>query len=325
MKLAIIGAGMIVHDFLSFIKEIPEIELKAISGVESDLENMKKLKEKYKIEDIFTDYDKCLSEADIDTVYIALPNHLHYSFSKKALESDFHVICEKPFTSKLDEMKDLRSLAKEKELVLLEAITNQYLSNYHEIKEQIKNLGDIKIINCNYSQYSSRYDAFKEGNVLPAFNPKMAGGALMDINIYNIHFVVGLLGSPDEVNYLANVEKGIDTSGVLVLNYGDTKVICIGAKDSTAPIRSTIQGTKGSIILEGPTNVVNYFTLIMNKQEEIKYDKKIHSHRMYEEFKKFAQVIAKKDMSFVDKQLEHSQKVMGVVEKALESAGIKLG
>lgn len=90
---------------------------------------------------------------------------------------------------------------------MLEAITNQYLSNMTFIKEHLDQLGDIKIVECNYSQYSSRYDAFKRGDIAPAFNPKMGGGALRDLNIYNIHFVVGLFGRPKTVQYLANVEK----------------------------------------------------------------------------------------------------------------------
>lgn len=63
-------------------------------------------------------------------------------------------------------------IAKERKLILLEAITNQYLSNMTFIKEHLDQLGDIKIVECNYSQYSSRYDAFKQGDIAPAFDPQ---------------------------------------------------------------------------------------------------------------------------------------------------------
>ena len=66
--------------------------------------------------------------------------------------------------------------------MLLEAITNQYYPNYLELKKQLSRVGSIHVVSCNYSQYSSRYDAFKRGEVLPAFNADMAGGALMDLN-----------------------------------------------------------------------------------------------------------------------------------------------
>lgn len=81
-----------------------------------------------------------------------------------------HVICEKPFTLTLAEFEDLAKL-QSKNCILLEAITNQYLGNFASIKANLAKLGDIKIVECNYSQYSSRYDAFKRGEIAPAFDP----------------------------------------------------------------------------------------------------------------------------------------------------------
>ena len=90
---------------------------------------------------------------------------------------------------------------------MIEAIINQYLENFKVIKDSLSEIGDIKIVNINYSQYSSRYDAFKRGDIAPAFNPEMGGGALRDLNIYNIHLLVGLFGNPNRVEYLPNVEE----------------------------------------------------------------------------------------------------------------------
>ena len=58
------------------------------------------------------------------------------------------------------------------------------------IKEKLPELGKIKIVTANYSQYSSRYNAFKEGIIQPAFDYTKSGGALMDLNIYNIHLIL---------------------------------------------------------------------------------------------------------------------------------------
>lgn len=325
MKLAILGAGMIVKDFLIITKDLPEIELTAIVGTENDKENMQLLSELYGIKSFHTDFDECLESCNVDTVYVALPNHLHFSFAKKALEAGKNVICEKPFTLKLEEMLKLKEIAINKNLVLVEAITNQYLENYRQIKKEMNQIGEVKLFECNYSQYSSRYDSFKKGEILPTFNPKFGGGALMDINIYNIHFVIGLLGEPQFIKYYANIEKGIDTSGILILDYGDTKAVCIGAKDSTATIRSTIQGNKGSIIVNGPTNVIDFYDKQLNSEPIQRVDHKVHVHRMYEEFKKFNEVIETHDMTFVEQMLDHSEKVMKVVEVAIDDAGIILG
>lgn len=325
MKLAIIGSGMIVNDFLTMVRDVPRIQLEAIVGTNRSMDKMKLLKNEYGIRQVSTNYSDCLNNQNIDTVYIALPNHLHFSFAKQALLSKKNVICEKPFTLNLSEMKELRELALANKVMLLEAITNQYLTNYKKIKEAIHTIGAIKIIECNYSQYSSRYDAFKKGDILPAFNPKMGGGALMDINIYNIHFVTGLFGEPQIVNYLANVENGIDTSGILSLDYGDKKVVCIGAKDSTAPIRTIIQGEKGAIIIEGPTSTIDHFTVIDHQNKSEIVDFKVHTHRMYEEFIEFERIIRESDVETMIKHLDHSEIVMSIVDKGLETAGITLG
>lgn len=325
MKLAIFGSGKIVQEFLPITQDLPEIEVKAILGTKRSQEKTEKIQAEYGIDASYTDIDECLKSDAFDTVYVAVPNHLHYNFARKALEAGKHVICEKPFTLKHAELLELEKIALEKDLVLVEAITNQYLKNYQGIKEASQNIGKLKIIECNYSQYSSRYDAFKEGTILPAFNPKMGGGALMDINIYNIHLVVGLLGKPQKVQYYANIEREIDTSGMLILDYGDVKVVCIGAKDSEATIRSTIQGTEGSVVVNGPTNTLDSYTTESLSGEKATFDHKDHPHRMFDEFKLFSQVIADKDMSFVKQQLEHSKIVMEIVETAINDAGIVLG
>lgn len=325
MKLAIIGSGMIVHDFLTMALDIPEIQLEMIVGTNRSSDKMQLLKDTYGIRQVSTRYEDCLNDQHIDTVYIALPNHLHFSFAKQAILNKKNVICEKPFTLNLAEMKELRELALANNVLLFEAITNQYLTNYKKIKEAISTIGAIKIIECNYSQYSSRYDAFKKGDILPAFNPKMGGGALMDINIYNIHFVTGIFGAPKKVNYLANVENVIDTSGILSLDYGDKKVVCIGAKDSTAPIRTIIQGDKGAVIIEGPTSTIDRFTVIDHQNKSETVDFKVHTHRMYEEFIEFERIIRESDFETMTKHLDHSELVMSIVDKGLETAGISLG
>lgn len=325
MKLGIIGSGKIVADFLQIIKELPEITLQAIIGTKRSYSTLENIQKAYNVEELFTDYDLFLDEAKIDTVYVALPNHLHYEYAKKALLKGFNVICEKPFTLNLAQFLELKEIALTNQLILLEAITNQHQSNYDVIKRSLPELGELKLIECNYSQYSSRYDAFKEGTTLPAFNPKMGGGALMDINIYNIHFVVGLLGKPKRVTYPPNIEKGIDTSGILLLDYPQTKVVCIGAKDSTSDIRSTLQGTKGAIVVNGATNIVDEVVKQLNGEAVNVIRNNQHSHRMFEEFQEFIRIIETNDLEAVRKNLDHSQRVMEVVEEALQSGQIKLG
>ena len=324
MKLAILGTGKIVQEFLPMIQQVTDVELVALLSTPRSLDKAKEMQAQYQVQEVYTDYETLLSNATIDTVYVALPNHLHYQYTKAALLQGKNVICEKPFTLNAQQLQELIQIATEKRLILLEAITNQYLNNFLQIKKDLAQLGKIKIVECNYSQYSSRYDAFKEGKILPAFDPQKGGGALMDINIYNIHFVVGLFGKPEKVQYLANIERDIDTSGILVLDYGAFKAVCIGAKDSTAQIRSVIQGTDGSIEVLGATNEMPRYER-QSKTEIEAVNVNLDKHRMYQEFEKFTEVIDQKDLAFALEQLNHSLTVMQVVDQALESANLHLG
>ena len=313
MNLGIVGAGMIVKDFLSFSHELPEIKLEAI--VARNIENLKNLQNTYNIKQIHTDLDEFLSSPSIDTIYVAVPNNLHYSVAKKALEAGKNVICEKPFTLNYHETVELFQLAESKNLILIEAITNQYLPNYLEIKENLSQIGNIRLVECNFSQLSSRYEAFKKGIIAPVFDKNQGGGVLGDLNIYNIHFVVGLFGAPKNSEYYPNIVREVDTSGILILEYDEFKVVCIAAKDTYNNSYANIQGDKGLIKVIGTLNEVpNY--IIKNNEVEMKVNKNIHKHRMYSEFKKFIDVIDNKDFDFMEKQKEHSLAVMEIFDKS---------
>lgn len=322
MKLGIVGTGLIIRDFLSIASNLKETELTAICGTKSTEAEIEELAGKYNIQNKFIRYDECLKSTTIDTVYIGVPNHLHYQFAKEALEAGKHVIVEKPFVSTYKEAMVLNKLAREKQLFLFEAATTLYLPNYKKIKELLPTLGDIKIVQCNYSQYSRRYDSFKQGTVLPAFNPKFSGGALMDLNIYNIHYVVGLFGKPKNVEYYPNIERGIDTSGILMIDYETFKCVCIGAKDCKAPIANTIQGDKGCIHQDTPANICMSFELLMNDGTSTLMNENNFEHRMINEFIEFADMIQHNNLTKCYQMLDHSVIVSEVQTIARQKAGI---
>lgn len=322
MKIGIVGAGNIVPDFLEASKNIEDFEIVSISATENGRERMKKLSEKYGIKNIYTNYEDLLND-DIDVVYIAIPNSLHYEFAKKAIERNKHIILEKPFTTTYKEAEELVELAQEYGIMLFEAISNQYLPNYEKTKELISELGDIKIVQLNYSQYSSRYDRFKKGDIAPAFDPKKSGGALMDLNVYNIYYIVGLFGSPQKILYTANIERNIDTSGVLVLDYGSFKCVAVGAKDCKAPLSMNIQGDKGYINSSDAANMYNKFTFAKNDGTEKVFELNGRKERLYHELVKFAEYYKNEDFDKFYEANEKSLIVMKILEEARKQAGLE--
>ena len=127
MKLGIIGSGKIVHDFLTAIDQINNLDVVAISSTKRSENIAQELAKKYSINKTYTDNDELMSDPDVDTVYVAVPNFLHYQVAKAALEHGKNVICEKPFVDSTNEAKKLKQLADEKNLIIVEAITNIYL------------------------------------------------------------------------------------------------------------------------------------------------------------------------------------------------------
>lgn len=323
MKLGILGTGMIVKDLMHCFNEF-NIDKVYILGTEETKEETETIKNENHLDRTFYSYDELLA-SDIDTIYCALPNHLHYLFCKKALENNKHVIIEKPITINPKELKALIKLAKEKNKIILEAMNIHYLPAYISLKEHIKDLGQLKIVSFNYSQYSSRYNAFKEGNILPAFDYQKAGGALMDLNVYNLHAIIGLFGKPKNVEYFANIEKKIDTSGIMILDYESFKAVSIAAKDCKAPIVNTIQGDNGYIRILTPVNQLRAYQLADNQGNDELLQFNENDHRLLYEFKEFIRIIDELDYDKCDEMLETSLIVSEVMKEARIKSEIVFG
>ena len=315
MRVGITGAGMTVPWFLEAAELIPEMEIGALFARKE--EKRKELCEKYHIPAAYDSYEKLLADESLDVLYLPLPNSLHYSFAKQALEAGKHLIMEKPFTVTYAEAKELAELAESKGLLLFEAVTNQYNPNYEKVMELLPGLGDMKIVQLNYSQYSSRYDAFKQGIVAPVFDPEKAGGALLDLNVYNIHFVTGLFGEPQSVHYYPNMERGVDTSGILILEYPSFKCSCIAAKDCGAPLSINIQGDKGCIFSHSNAGRFEEFSYQENKKESVHYAL-VDTQRsvFYDELRAFTDYWVRDDRAEFQKRLEQSLIVMKVLDRA---------
>ena len=273
------------------------------------------------IETVYTSMDEMLKDPSIDLVYVASPNSLHYQQTKSALLAGKHVLCEKPFVSKEAEAEELIAIAREKGLFLFEAITTAHHPHYAVIKEKLSLLGKIKLVSATFCQYSSRYPALLEGKVSPAFDPAYHGGALMDINLYNIHFVLGLFGAPRSIRYRANLHSnGVDTSGILTMEYPDFLCQCIGAKDCDGVNGIHILGEEGWMeVTPAGSNPQTVKLCLRGREPEIHT---IEKDAWYHEVQSLGKLIAADDHAACCRLLETTRQVVAVLEAARKDAGL---
>lgn len=319
MKLGIIGSGKIVQDFLTTANKIEGLTLAAIATTKRSAAIGEELAQKYHIPKSYTSNQDLFHDETVDTVYVAVPNSLHYLIAKQALKAGKNVICEKPFVSTVAEARELKKIANDQGLIIVEAITNIHLENFKHIKSDLEKIAPVHVLSLNYTQYSSRYDDFLKGKIAPVFDPKKDGGALKDLNIYNIHLAVGLFQNPKAVQYYPNMQRGVDTSGILNLVYQGMQASLIAAKDSYTNPRSFIEGEKGTIFFNGsPGELTNYsLELRGGKPQEFNFNK--YEHRMVSEFVDFIDVIDNHNTKKAAEWFEHSLEVLKILSAAKRS------
>ena len=315
INVAVLGTGKIIPEAVGAMQTSGKFHVANIWARPHSRDKAAALAEKFNVENFTTDLDDIIDDAAIDFVYVGLINTVHYEYAKKFLAAGKNVIVEKPFTTSAAQAQELIDLALSKRLYLFEAVTTLHQPNFFAIRDALKQIGDVKLVQCNYSQYSSRYDAYKRGEVAPAFDPKLFGGALADINIYNLNFVVGLFGLPKKVFYAANVGfNGVDTSGVAMLEYENFLAQCVGAKDSGSPCFLSVQGDGGYIYSTSPPNELNSFDLSVRDAEVQTIALNKFDHRMVHEFVEFGEIFERGDYSAVERGLKTSLAVMKVVD-----------
>ena len=317
INVAVLGTGKIIPEAIDAIQASKKFNVAVIWARPHSRDKALSLAEKFHVDKISTDLDEILNDDSIDFAYIGLVNSVHFEYAKKFLDAGKNVIVEKPFTVTYDEARELADLATSKKLYLFEAITNLHMPNFYAVKSALDKIGNVKFVQANYSQYSSRYDAYKNGEVAPAFNPKMYGGALRDLNVYNINLVAKLFGTPRRITYNANHGfNGVDTSGILILEYENFIASCIAAKDSESPSSFVVQGDNGYIKVDGAPNVFKSLEIKIRGEEIKRFNLNQFENRMVHEFIEFGKIFETGDYSAVESGLKTSLDVMKILETA---------
>ncbi|PFA69516.1 oxidoreductase [Bacillus sp. AFS015802] len=291
IRFGVIGTNWITDRFIEAAEGVEGFHLEAVYSRTE--ERAKAFAETYNINRCFTDKEEMASKEHIDAVYIASPNSFHASHAITFMKNGIHVLCEKPLASNEKEVQKMITAAKDNNVLLMEAVRTTFLPNFHVLREKLPTLGVIRKVNVSCCKYSSRYDAYKEGRVLNAFNPDFSNGALMDLGVYCIYPMVVLFGEPKEIKATGTMlDSGVDGSGTVIMKYDEMEVVATFSKISNTHIPTEIQGEDGTVTIDqiGEFSTLTFYD---NSGEKCVYTQKQDFPYMYYEINEFVSIIKK--------------------------------
>ena len=246
LKWGILGPGNIARDFAQALNRVNG-EVYAVAS--RNKERAEKFARENNVKKAYGSYDEIIKDKDIDVVYIATPHSNHYEYIIKSLNNNKHVLCEKAITVNERELEEALKIAREKNLILEEAMTLFHMPLYEKVIKKInkEDLGKVNMVQVSFGSFKE-YD---ENNRF--FNLDLAGGALLDIGTYALSFARYFLSSmPEEI--LSTVKKaktGVDEESGIILKTKEDEIATISlAFRSKMPKRGIVSCDNGFITID---------------------------------------------------------------------------
>lgn len=188
--------------------------------------------------------EEAMTAEGVEGVYIVTPHNSHFRYAKMALEKGIPVFCEKAFTVTAKETDELIALAKEKDVYLCEAMWTWFSASANQTKKWL-NENKIGSVHSADFKYHVRTIGYKGRHI----DPRLAGGALLDITVYPITYAYRLWGKPEKITSSAVIKGGIDHCDKIVFTYADGMTVNISASiaDYHGLEYMSIKGEKGEI------------------------------------------------------------------------------
>lgn len=244
IKLGIIGTGRIAKRFVKEAEYVNDIEIRSVMS--RKMENVKEFMEGTTIQYGYDTIENLLEDS-IEAIYIASPHEFHYEQTKKALESGKHVLCEKPITLEHKRLKELVRLAKNKNLILLEAIKTSFFPAFSKVIEEVKKgkIGEVKEVRSTFTKLvENRADREWQAPY---------GGATNELASYPLLLAQKILGESKKITFYDQIENDVDLANRIVCTHEggalSISTVGIGAKAEGSAV---ISGTKGYIYIPAP-------------------------------------------------------------------------
>ena len=248
MKLGILGAGGIASTMAKTVAGMKDVEAYAVAA--RDLERARVFAQKYEVKKAYGSYEEMLADDEVELVYIATPHSHHYLHAKMCLEAGKNVLCEKAFTVNAEQAQKLFDLAKEKKLLITEAIWTRYMPSRKMINDIIESgvIGEVTAVTANLSYTVSHVERIRK--------PELAGGALLDVGVYPINFASMVLGDKvKDVKATAIFQNGVDILDSIAMVFEGDRMATIqcGAREISDRMGS-IFGTRGYMQVQNINN-----------------------------------------------------------------------
>lgn len=319
LRLGIIGTSWISQEFIKAAHLTGRYHLHAVYS--RHIETAQNFCDPYDSISCYKDLVDFL-DSDLDVVYIASPNALHFSQAKLAILAKKHVIIEKPAVTNPSEWTELTKLAKEHQVYLFEAARNYQEAAFQVIKDF---LADQEILGANFTfaKYSSKLPALQAGEMPNIFSDVYAGGALMDLGVYCLYLAIGFFGAPISSHYTAQqLPNSIDLYGQGVLIYPEFQVAIQAGKNITSHLPAEIYTKTGTLTLNAVA-AIDQACFVSHSGEVIDLPIETCTHVMQEEAEAFAHAIAgQKDNAYLE-WLQTAEQVHKTLYQMRQSAGIQ--
>jgi len=196
-KWGILGAARIAEKFTEGLNILPNAERYAIAS--RSLERAEAFKEKHDFVKAFGSYEEMLADPELDIVYIATTNNLHFEHTMLCLEAGKAVLCEKPFASDSSQVEQMVNKAREKNVFLMEALWSRFIPSMIQFKEMVENEAIQRplLLQCNFG-FISPFDPYNR-----IYDPALGGGSIPDIGIYPIFTAIYLFGKPESIDVMS--------------------------------------------------------------------------------------------------------------------------
>ena len=318
LRVAILGAGGIAIKMAKTLRGMETAEAYAIAA--RDLGRAEAFAKEYGFTKAYGSYAEMLQDENVDLVYIAVPHTHHYMCAKMCLEAGKHVLCEKPFCVNVDQTKELLAMAEDKKLLLTEAIWTRYMPSRKIIDDLIAGgeIGEVTSLTANLG--------YELSEIPRIWDPKLAGGALMDVGIYLVHFARMVFGEKKaKITSEALFKNGVDMIDSIIMTFEDGQVATMQSNVYAVQNRNgSIFGTKGYIEITNINNpeVIKVFDENYQEVKSIVVPKQITGYEY--EVEACARAIAAKEIECEEIPHAETIRVMEIMDEIHNSWGYEL-